>query len=381
MNFVMPVVVLFYKANDMTMQDIFTLKAIYSFTLMICEIPTGYFADLAGRKVSILIGSILGVAGFLIYSTSTGFVEFIAAEVALGVSLSLVSGADSALLYDTLIAGKQPNKYTRFEGRMSSAGNFAEAIAGVFGGLLAAISLRTPFYIQTAVAAAAIPAAIVLFEPREVNIKLKTGIGEIIKVVKLSLFDDRKLKWAIIFSSIMGASTLTMAWFAQPYFIAAGLPTASFGIAWAILNVAVGIAAYYAWRIELKLGLRYTVLSIATVLTISYMALAYTTFWAGFIVLLLFYLFRGFATPTLRNYINLLTSSAVRATVLSVRNFIIRLLFVLLGPLFGWITDTYSLRIALFTSGLILGLLTLISLLFFLKYNKQTEKNSVNSND
>jgi MFS family permease len=373
MNFVMPVIVLFYRSNDMSMQDIFTLKAIYSFTLMFFEIPTGYFADLAGRKVSILIGSVLGVAGFLIYSISSGFAEFVVAEVALGISLSLVSGADSALLYDTLKAGKQSEKYTRYEGKMSSAGNFAEAVAGIIGGLLAVISLRTPFFFQTAVAAAAIPAALALYEPPAVTIKLKTGIGEVIKVLKLTLHGNKRLKWAVMFSAVIGASTLTMAWFAQPYFIAADLPTASFGIAWAILNVAVGIAAYHAWRIEIKLGLRNTVISIAAVLAISYIGMAWLPILPGFTILLVFHLFRGFATPTLRNYINALSSSEIRATVLSVRNFIIRLLFVVLGPLFGWITDTYSLQTALHATGMIFGLLSGISLFYFLKHNKSIE--------
>ena len=50
MNLVMPIIVLFYKSNGMSMQDIFTLQAVYSFTLMMLEIPTGYFADLAGRR-------------------------------------------------------------------------------------------------------------------------------------------------------------------------------------------------------------------------------------------------------------------------------------------------------------------------------------------
>lgn len=62
LNFVMPVIVLFYYSNYMTMQDIFTLKAIYSFTLMFFEIPTGYFADMLGRRTSILfIFAVLGL--------------------------------------------------------------------------------------------------------------------------------------------------------------------------------------------------------------------------------------------------------------------------------------------------------------------------------
>ena len=133
MNLVMPIIVLFYKSNGMSMQDIFTLQAVYSFTLMMLEIPTGYFADLAGRRTSILAGSVFGFGGYLIYSVSSGFWEFVIAETILGVGMSLVSGADSAMLYDSLMSAKKTDKYTRYEGRISSIGNFAEAAAGIIG--------------------------------------------------------------------------------------------------------------------------------------------------------------------------------------------------------------------------------------------------------
>ena len=123
MNLVMPIIVLFYKSNGMSMQDIFTLQAVYSFTLMVFEIPTGYFADTAGRRTSILIGSVFGFGGYLIYSLSAGFWQFAVAETILGCGMNLVSGADSAMLYDSLMSAGKSGKYTRYEGRISSIGN------------------------------------------------------------------------------------------------------------------------------------------------------------------------------------------------------------------------------------------------------------------
>ena len=376
MNLVMPVVVLFYRANDMSMQDIFTLKAIYSFTLMFFEIPTGYFADLVGRRISILVGSVLGTTGYLIYSFSNGFTEFVVAEVALGISLSLVSGADSAMLFDTLKSQGKVEQYTRIEGKITSVGNFAEAIAGILGGLLAVVAIRTPFYFQTVIASFAIPAALLLREPPVVPHRIKTSAGEVLRIIRMSIYSNRKLSWAIILSAIIGANTLTMAWLTQPFFIAAGLETAWFGIAWAVLNSGVGMAAFFAWRIEMRMGSRLTVVLIVAILSVSYLGMSLLPILAGYIVMMIYYLFRGLATPTLRNYINLLTDSEVRATVLSVRNFIIRLMFAVLGPAIGFITDAYSLQTAFLISGLVFGMMGAVSVYFFLKhesYVKQQE--------
>ena len=368
MNLIMPVIVLFYKSNGLTMKDIFLLQSIYSLTLMTLEIPTGYFADRAGRKTSILIGATLGFTGYLAYSFSFSFWQFVVAEVILGVSQSLVSGADSAMLYDTLAAAKQQEKYTQLEGRVTSIGNFGEAFAGIIGGLIAVSSFRTPFFVQTCVALIAVPAAIMLVEPPFKSIKQKPGLNEIKSIVYNALHGNIKLKWNTFFSAITGAATLTMAWFAQPYFGQLRIPVSMYGIIWAILNLSVGIAAVYAWKFEKKLGPVKTVIVFTIAIFASYLLLPIMPSYTGLAILLVFYLARGIATPTLRNYINLITTSEIRATVMSVRNFLIRLIFAVTGPLWGWITDKYSLKTAIISAGLIYGTMALISMFFFLKH-------------
>ena len=368
MNLVMPVIVLFYNSNGLNMQDIFVLQSVYSATLMILEIPTGYFADIAGRKTSLVLGALFGFTGYLIYTVSFGFWQFVLAETILGIGQSLVSGADSAMLYDTLAARRLTGKYIRFEGRITSLGNFAEAFAGIIGGLLAVSSLRLPYYVQAGVSMIAIPAALFLQEPPVHLVARKPGLRDVVHIVRNTLIRDRKLRWNTLFSAVTGACTLTMAWFAQPYFKSVHLPVSWFGVVWAILNLSVGIAAIRAWKIEKRLGAPKIVVAFTLMLIMAYLALSFIHGWAGFLVLAAFYLARGLATPILRNYINVITTSDVRATVLSVRNFVIRLLFVLLGPFFGWITDSFSLSVALLTAGLTFGLLSSISLFYFIRY-------------
>jgi MFS family permease len=368
MNLVMPVIVLFYNSNGMMMKDIFILQAVYSVTLMCLEIPTGYFADVAGRKTSMLLGAFLGFGGYLIYASSGGFWQFVIAETILGVGQSLISGADSAMLYDTLAAKGLVQNYTRMEGRITSIGNFAEALAGIIGGMLALISLRTPFIVQASVAFIAIPAAISLREPPVHIAARKPGIKDILEIVRNTLITDRKLRWNTLFSAIIGASTLTMAWFAQPYFKSEALPLKWYGLVWALLNVTVGLAAMRAWKIENKLGAPTTVILFTLLIITGYFTIPLLPFFPGLSVLLIFYLARGIATPTLRNYINIITTSEVRATVLSVRNFVIRFLFAVLGPFFGWITDSYSLSTAMMMAGFLYGSMGFLSLFFFLKH-------------
>ena len=119
----------------------------------------------SGCKLSLVIGAIMGFFGFLTYSLSFGFWGFLIAETVLGIGQSFISGSDSAMLYDTLLDQKREKEYIRFEGRITSLGNLAEAVAGTLGGLLAAASIRYPYIAQTFVAFIAIPSSLSLVEP------------------------------------------------------------------------------------------------------------------------------------------------------------------------------------------------------------------------
>lgn len=370
-SLIMPIVVLFYNENGLGQQDIFTLQAIYSVAIVILEIPSGYFADVLGRKKTLIFGAIFGFLGFVTYSFSYGFWGFMIAELILGVGQSLISGADSAMLYDSLQAQKREKEYLKYEGRITSLGNFAEAIAGITGGLLATFTLRTPYFGQTIVAFLALPAALTLVEPARSKTIAKASFNDILKIFDYALIKNPKLRYNIIFSSIIGSSTLSMAWFVQPYFKEIGINNeAIYGILWTLLNLSVGITSLLAFKVDQRLGKTKVVLLITLFLSVSYLAVGkYQTYWA-ISILFVFYLIRGFATPILKDYINRMTESNVRATVLSVRNFIIRIVFAGLSPLLGWYTDFYSLASALTFAGFFFLISGLIVSILLIKANK-----------
>lgn len=363
---VMPIVVLFYQSNHLSMHEIFIIQSIYSISIVAFEIPSGYFADVIGRKKTILIGVWMGMIGFSVYSLTSGFWGFVVAEIILGIGQSMISGADSALLYDSLVDDKSEKAYLKLEGRIISIGNFAEAIAGIIGGLLAVYSLRYPYYGQVLISAIALPAAFLLIEPHCSKKKVELGWSQILSVVKYT-FSTKKLRWNILYSSFVGVSTLTMAWFVQPWFIFKQVPTEYFGLLWTSLNLTVGIAAMFAYKIELKLGEIKTHFLFDFFIILGFLLLGWVNFLMGLFLLFIFYMARGLATPILKNNINKLTPSNIRATVLSVRNFFIRIVFSIVGPVLGYMTDMLNLTYSLTIGGIVLGVAIGISFFFFIK--------------
>lgn len=266
--------------------------------------------------------------------------------------------------------------YIKLEGRVISIGNFAEALAGVLGGFLAIFSFRYPYYGQVLISAMAVPAAFLLKEPHSSKKQLDLEWNQILKVVKYS-FSNKKLRWNIFYSSFVGVSTLTMAWFVQPWFIRMNIPTEYFGILWTLLNLTVGITAMFAYKMEQKLNENNLHLLLILIVILGFLLLGWVHLFIGFFILFLFYAARGVATPLLKNNINKLTPSDIRATVLSVRNFYIRILFSIIGPVLGYVTDKLSLSYSLTTGGIVLGIAISISYVFFVKTgNFQTNERS-----
>ena len=346
---VMPIIVLFYEEHRLGLQDVFILKSVYSVAAVALEVPSGYLADVWGRKRCIVAGCVLFFGGYLCYSLTSTFAAFLVAEILLGIGQTMINGADSALLYDTTVHHGRENLYLRYEGRITMIGNFAEAVAGIFGGLLAVYSLRYPFYAQAVVAFVGIPAAMALREYAPAN-KVQSPWEEILRILRYSLITNKKLCCNIMYSGIIGAATLTMAWFVQPVLMQLETPTEWYGIIWTVLNLTVGVAALYSDRVEQLFGMNKMNILILSVIAGGYVALAYNLTYVGLGILLLFYIFRGFATPILKGYINQMTFSEMRATVLSIRNFVIRLMFAAIAPFIGWLNDMYSLQVALLAS-------------------------------
>ena len=359
---VMPIVVIFFQENGLSLQEVMILQGMYSFMVATMEIPSGYLADVFGRKNTLILGGIFCFFGFLIISLSFSFWYFIIGEIFLGIGSSFISGADSAILYDSLAESKKENEYTKVEGVAYGIGNFSEAIAGICGGLLAEISLRLPWNVQVVVAGLIIPFTFLLVEPKKhQQNKLAKSFKTIWQVVKFSLVENKTLKWLIILSSSIGFSTLSLAWFAQPYFKSIDMPLKYFGFAWAFLNLTTGFSSINAYRMQGLFSKNSFLILLSLGISTPIFLLSKSTAILGLILITTVYIVRGLATPIMRTYINDLTPSNMRATVLSIRSFCIRVTFALMAPLMGWIVDIYSLGQSFLLLGIIVGITSLVA--------------------
>ncbi|MBN2206408.1 MAG: MFS transporter, partial [Candidatus Aminicenantes bacterium] len=148
-----PILIPFYVSNGLSATQVFTIQAAYALSVLAFEVPSGYLADVIGRRRTLILGAGLLPAGIAVYAFTSGFWPFVLAEVLIAIGNSMRSGSDSALIYDTLIGLGDEARYKMSEGKAFFYSRLASSLAAVLGGALAAASLRLPFYVNIATAA------------------------------------------------------------------------------------------------------------------------------------------------------------------------------------------------------------------------------------
>ena len=105
--------------------------------LMALEVPTGWFADRFGYRRSLILGSLLQVAGMICCWLAEGVPGLIVACLLVAVADAFRSGADQALLYRSCVALGRESEFQRIEARSRSVQVIALAGLIVAGGAIA----------------------------------------------------------------------------------------------------------------------------------------------------------------------------------------------------------------------------------------------------
>lgn len=365
-----PIMVLFYKENGMSMSQVFLLQSIFSASAILTEIPTGCFSDLFGRKKSIVIGGILSAIGFAAYSLSDGFWGFLVSEIVLGIGMSFVSGSDSGMLYEALLERGRLFDYRKIEGRAKGMRTASEGISSICGGLLAMSSLRLPLYCDAIVAFLIVPVALTLAETGGAKSgKVSHASWKLMKdAVIFALLRNCRIRWLIVYSASVNASTLVMYWMIQPYLVSVEAPIGAFGIIMAFLLAVSTVCSLRVNELCMALG-RKSCLMLSVVLPfMAYLALgSVQSFWM-IPFFSLSYAVRGINDPIILDCINGSIPSEMRVLILSIKGMVSRFAFMIAGPLVGFMSDRYSLGAALAASGVAFFVTGTLSLVFLRKH-------------
>lgn len=142
---------------------------LYAVLVVMLEVPTGVLADRFERRRLLQIGTALEWGSFVVLLMSFSLGGFAIAIVLSGMGAAFQSGAENALLYETLEQDGKKETFERTVGRLNVIGIVAAVLAAISGSLLAT---RFPFelnYMLSIVSLSIATACSVgLVEPRRV---------------------------------------------------------------------------------------------------------------------------------------------------------------------------------------------------------------------
>ncbi|MBT8346890.1 MAG: MFS transporter [Desulfofustis sp.] len=140
-RFYYPVFTILFLDYGLTIEQFSILNTVWAITIVCAEVPSGALADLLGRKRLLVLTSLLmivelSVIAFVpITSMTIIFWAFLVNRVLSGLAEAMASGADEAIAYDSLIAEGNPAHWPR----VLSVQMRAKAMAGVISTTLGAM--------------------------------------------------------------------------------------------------------------------------------------------------------------------------------------------------------------------------------------------------
>lgn len=338
--FPMAIITIFWMHEiGLSMTEIFALQAIFAGTTGVLEFPSGFVADRIGYRTSLVVASAFTLAGWTVYLFSPGFWTIAVAEVVLGMGLSLISGTDSAILYESLVDSGEEERFTAWHGRGRFFGQAAEGSAALFAGLLYAISPRAPFVLEVMIWGAGVIVALRLVEPSRHRPVVGRAFQHMAGIFTRIARGAPRLRAVMFLTVALAMTSFIPVWIIQIYAERAGVAVSWLGPMWAAANYIVALGALSSARFARTFGLMPGLLICIALAAVGYVGLGITTAWWGFVFYFFINLMRGLNASILNHEEQRLIPSADRAAFISARNFAFRSAFVVIGPVVGLSLD------------------------------------------
>lgn len=365
---IIPVMVPFFQSKGLTVADVYYLQAFFAFIVVICEVPSGYIADTFGRKTALVIGSVFHAVGFTWLCFTESFAGLLVFEGLVAIAISLFSGADLSMLYDTQEAlDHSPEAKTKGIANMRFVKSSAEGLAALLGGALVVYSFDAVVMANAIFAWAPLFLVFFLTEPPFQKMEKNQAMVNLKSIVRFLYFGDELLRLICLNTTLFALATFYVIWMLQPYWQDEGIPLAYFGVLWAAQSFVIAIASKLCIPLENRFGARAVLIAMAVLPVIGYFGMAGLGGALGIALSFAFFMSRGLNQVIMSDALNRRTPSSFRATANSMVSFMFRGIYIVTGPLVGFLISWQGMSITLAVLGVAVIIVTGLYLVPLLK--------------
>jgi MFS family permease len=331
------------------------------------EVPTGAVADHWGRSRSLGLGMLFLGVSVLIFAFTNTFAVLLTSFMLWSVASTLMSGADFALLFDTLKATGDEGSYERIAGRGHALQWAGVGVATFLGGPVAALTdIRFTILFGAATCVVGALVAFLMWEPGHAAEGDATEPAErerywrSIGTAFADVARNREVRTVLLLTGTAYAAMEGLMYLVQPYLVDRGIEV---GVLFSMLQVPTFLIGIGGGLLAARLqgqG-RLLMLLLPAIGAGAYFSLMAAPGLSAYAAFPLMYGLASLLMPLATGQINRLVGSKRRATVLSIHGMVGSLVLAGLAPALGFATDEWGLSAA-FALG---GAATLAALMLF----------------
>lgn len=377
-----PLYLLMFQSRGLSVIQISFLLVIWSVSGVILEIPTGILADRWSRKNMIFLGELFKALCFMIWFFADGFMLYAVGFAFWGVGCTFQSGAEEALLFDSLKTCKAEERFDIILGKGHFLSGISNILAALSGGFIGAY-----FGFQSALFLSVLSGLIaigIVLSLKEVNLYKehlqKPDTDSEKDTLKNAIFFLAKSK-EVLLLSLLGVFVITTAGVLDEYdqLIAKeyGLTIKLIGIWTAIRFIMISLGSYIARGlrivVEKLFQLKYSMYSIGFLCVIAaiFLMISGSVRQIGIMGLYgLYYLIMSAGEILQEDYIQQKIYMEGRATIHSLMSLSKNLYGILFYTLFGVLISHAGLFMGLVYVGVYIVMWTLVILLINKYWNK-----------
>lgn len=315
-------------------------ETVFHITSLIAEIPSGMFADVFGRKKSLILSSVMSMLSALVRGFVPGFAAVCVSIGFSALSYNFISGSDSAIAYDTLLEAGQTDRYDRYISTQTAVYRISNGIATLFAGAAVIMGNRNAQILSLAISAVNMVFLLFLRENKVILKKAGDSLGKRIKDVYKGSFSflkgNKKVAGLIFRNALVGGIDVLLLFFLQAKLPMTGIPDWTLGPLLFIMSIG-GILGALAARKVKKVTLGKLFIFCITLALLGLIS-EFTGVWylmtaGGF--------FTAFADDLIQIRsdiaLNRMVPAEQRATLISVNSFCFSVLMIFMSPLAGFI--------------------------------------------
>ena len=367
MLFFIPILALYLQENLFTLTNVALIFSIQAIGFVIFQYPTGAIADIIGRRRAMIAGNMTYILAIIFLAFGHNIIMLSIYALVASLGNSFFTGADSALIWDTLKQERKEEYYKKIIGTKYALWPVGATIGSILGSYLASYSFSYAIFASFFPLTIALFAVIFMKEPKYK--KPNQNIAKHMWDCSKSIIKNWQLIIILLSALIFVGAGDAIHSFKSIFYQFLNIPILYFGYIFGASYALSSLGHYMSHDVSKIIGDKRTIIIASLMLIIS---IFLSSFFGAFLAvgfLLFGQLFYGIGRPVTEHLINLEANPSTRATILSGYSFMRFLGIAIFTPVIGYFAEIYNVSMGFRIGAIIMFSIPILFL--FLKEQKQ----------